>query len=80
MLGYMVAKVCASPRSSIWFTRLFLLVRDWGLGTRLQIFIDVIQVKIRYGTIMYKMMAQGRQTQWEEKMKEFQMKKIEDYM
>ena len=28
-------KVCTSPRNSTWFTRPFLLVRGWGLGTRL---------------------------------------------
>ena len=35
LLGYNVAKGCASPRNSTWFTRPFLLVRGWGLGTRL---------------------------------------------
>ena len=35
LLGYNVAKVSASPRNSTWFTRPFLLVRGWGLGTRL---------------------------------------------
>ena len=35
LLGYIVAKVPASPRNSTWFTRPFLLVRGWGLGTRL---------------------------------------------
>ena len=36
-LGYNVAKACASPRNSTWFTRPFLLVRGWwGLGTRLE--------------------------------------------
>ena len=35
LLGYIVAKACASPRNSTWFTRPFLLVRGWGLGTRL---------------------------------------------
>ena len=35
LLGNTVAKVCASPRNSTWFTRLFLLVRGWDLGTRL---------------------------------------------
>ena len=35
LLGYNVAKAWASPRNSTWFTRLFLLVRGWGLGTRL---------------------------------------------
>ena len=34
VLGYTVAK--ASPRNLTWFTRLFLLVRGWGLGTRLK--------------------------------------------
>ena len=34
-LGYIVSKACASPRNLTWFTRLFLLVRGWGLGTRL---------------------------------------------
>ena len=34
-LGYIVAKACASPRNSTWFTRPFLLVRGWGLRTRL---------------------------------------------
>ena len=29
--------VCASPRNSTWFTRLFLLVRGRGLGMRLRI-------------------------------------------
>ena len=35
LLGYTVAKAPASPRNSTWFTRPFLLVRGWGLGTRL---------------------------------------------
>ena len=35
LLGYTVAKVCASPRNLTWLTRPFLLVRGWGLGTRL---------------------------------------------
>ena len=35
LLGYIVAKACASPRNSTWFTRPFLLVRGWGLGTTL---------------------------------------------
>ena len=35
LLGYNVAKACASPRDSTWFTRPFLLVRGWGLGMRL---------------------------------------------
>ena len=35
LLGYTVTKVPASPRNSTWFTILFLLVRGWGLGTRL---------------------------------------------
>jgi len=35
LLGYNVAKASASPRNSTWFTRPFLLVRGWGLGTRL---------------------------------------------
>ena len=34
--SYIVAKACASPRNSTWFTRLFLLVKGWGLGTRLR--------------------------------------------
>ena len=34
-LGYVVAKLCASPKNLTWFTRPFLLVRGWGLGTRL---------------------------------------------
>ena len=33
--GYIVTKVCASPKNWTWFTTLFLLVRGWGLGTRL---------------------------------------------
>ena len=37
LLGYIVAKVCASPRNLTWFTRPFLLVRGWGLGTRLTV-------------------------------------------
>ena len=36
LLGYSVVKACTSPRNSTWFTRPFLLVRGWGLGTRLQ--------------------------------------------
>ena len=36
LLGYNVAKGCTSPRNSTWFTRPFLLVRGWGLGTRLR--------------------------------------------
>ena len=35
LLGYIVAKACTSPRNLTWFTRPFLLVRGWGLGTRL---------------------------------------------
>ena len=35
LLGDTVTIVCASPRNSTWFTKLFLLVRGWGLGTRL---------------------------------------------
>ena len=35
LLGYIVAKACTSPRNSTWFTRLFLLMRGWGLGMRL---------------------------------------------
>ena len=35
LLGYTVAKAPASPRNLTWFTRQFLLVRGWGLGTRL---------------------------------------------
>ena len=35
LLGYNVGKACASLRNSTWFTRLFLPVRRWGLGTRL---------------------------------------------
>ena len=35
LLGYNVAKACASPRNSTWLTRPFLLIRGWGLGTRL---------------------------------------------
>ena len=30
----------ASPRNSTWFTRPFLLVRGWGLGTRLAVSMD----------------------------------------
>ena len=36
LLGYNVTKVPASPRNSTWFTRPFLLMRGWGLGTRLE--------------------------------------------
>ena len=35
LLDYNVAKACAIPSNSTWFTRPFLLVRGWGLGTRL---------------------------------------------
>ena len=35
LLGYIVAKVCTSPRILTSFTRLFLLMRGWGLGARL---------------------------------------------
>ena len=35
LLGYTVAKPPTSPRDSTWFTRPFLLVRGWGLETRL---------------------------------------------
>ena len=35
LLGYIVAKVSASLRYLTWFTRPFLLVRGWGLGSRL---------------------------------------------
>ena len=35
LLGDMITKVCASPRNLIWFARLFLLVRRWGVGMRL---------------------------------------------
>ena len=41
LLGYNVAKACASPRNSTWFTRPFLLVRGWGLGTRLGMYSDL---------------------------------------
>ena len=37
LLGYIVAKACASPRNSTWFTRPFLLMRGWGLGARLSL-------------------------------------------
>ena len=37
LLGYIVAKVCTSPRNWTWFTRPFLLMRRWGLGMRLYI-------------------------------------------
>ena len=42
-------KVPASPRNSTWFTRPFLLVRGWGLGTTLSNFVlrcstSVIQI------------------------------------
>ena len=33
LLGYTVAKVCVSPGKSTCFTRLFLLMRGWGVGT-----------------------------------------------
>ena len=36
LLGYTVATAPANPRNSTWFTRLFLLVRGWDLGTRLE--------------------------------------------
>ena len=36
LLGYIVAKVCTSPRNSTRFTRPFLLMRGCGLGTRLE--------------------------------------------
>ena len=35
LLGYTVAKAPICPRNSIWFTRAFLLVRGWGMRTRL---------------------------------------------
>ena len=35
LLGYTVTKAPASPRNLTWSTRPFLLVRGWGLGTRL---------------------------------------------
>ena len=35
LLGYTVGKTCASQRNLTWFTRPFLLVRSWDLGTRL---------------------------------------------
>ena len=35
VLGYSVTKACASPRNSTWFTNPLLIVRGWGLGTRL---------------------------------------------
>ena len=35
LLGYTVAKALASQRNLTCFTRLFLLVRGWGLGMRL---------------------------------------------
>ena len=34
--SYKVAKACASPRNLTLFTRPFLLVSGWGLGTRLE--------------------------------------------
>ena len=39
LLGYTVAKAPASPRNLTWFTRPFLLVRGWGLGTRLRVYV-----------------------------------------
>ena len=36
LLGDTVAKVYTSPRNSTWFSRLFLLVRGWGLRARLE--------------------------------------------
>ena len=36
LLGYNVAKAPGSPRNLTWFTRPFLLVRGWGLWTRLE--------------------------------------------
>ena len=35
LLGYIITKACASRRNLIQFTRLFLLVRGWGVGMRL---------------------------------------------
>ena len=35
LLGYNVTRPCASPRNSTSFTRLFLLIRGWDLGTKL---------------------------------------------
>ena len=43
LLGYNVAKASTSPRNSTWFTRPFLLVRGWGLGTKLHTHTPVIQ-------------------------------------
>ena len=40
LLGYTVTRACASPRNSTWFTRLFLLMRGWDLGTSLRILLD----------------------------------------
>ena len=36
MLCDTVTKVCTSPSNSTWFTRLLLLVREWGIGTGLK--------------------------------------------
>ena len=48
--SYTAAKVPASPRNLTWFTRLFLLVRGWGLGTRLrcghETTIDVLSMRL----------------------------------
>ena len=48
LLGDTVAKVCASPRNSTWFIRLFLLVRGWGLGTRLDLYSEVCSDVLQY--------------------------------
>jgi len=36
VLEYTVAKACTIPRIWTWFTRLFFLMRGWGVGMRLQ--------------------------------------------
>ena len=35
--NYTVAKAFNSPKNLTWFTRLFLFVRGWGLGTRVDV-------------------------------------------
>ena len=35
LLSYTVISACTSPRNSIWFNRLFFLLRGWDLGMKL---------------------------------------------
>ena len=51
LLGYIVTKVCTSPRILTWFTRPFLLMRGWGLETRLDRSLEIIATIMSHGFV-----------------------------